>query len=100
MTIGSIGDTGAGGVECGENPCGVLDSIWAGWGHDECLSYLACMNPNDPRVVGLVGSAAAGIGQDVAIGVGATASGLAGNTSIGGWAVLALAVGAVFLLRK
>jgi hypothetical protein len=58
------------------------------------------MNPSDPRVVGLVGSAAAGLGTDVAIGVGSTASGLASNTSLGGWAVLALAIGAVFLLRK
>lgn len=100
MTIGYIGDTGAGGVDCGTNPCTLLDSIWAGWGSDQCLPYLACMNPNDPRIVGMVGSAAAGIGQDVAIGVGATASGLASNTSLGGWAVLALAVGAVLFLRK
>lgn len=100
MTIGHIGDTVAGGAECGANPCTFLDSIYAGWGSEECLPYLACMNPNDPRVVGLVGAAASGIGQDVAIGVGATASGLAGNTSLGGWAVLALAVGAVFFLRK
>jgi hypothetical protein len=99
MTIGYIGDTGAGGVECGENPCSFLDSIYAGWGTDECLPYLACMNPSDPRVVGFVGSAAAGLGQDVAIGVGATASGLAGSMSIGGWIVLA-ALGAVFLLRR
>ncbi len=100
MTIGSIGDTGASGVECGANPCTFLDSVYAGWGSDQCLPYLACMNPNDPRVVGLVGSAAAGIGQDVAIGVGATASGLASNTSLGGFTVLALAIGAIFLFRK
>lgn len=77
MRLEGIGDTGAGGQDCGANPCTFLDSIYAGWGSPSCLPYLACMNPNDPRVVGALQSVTTSVAADVG-----TAAGTIVNTAI------------------
>lgn len=99
MTIGSIGDTGAGGADCGANPCTFLDSIYAGWGSDQCVPYLACMNPNDPRVIGAVGAAATGLATDVGLAAGTGVQSL--TSSMGGLVVLGvLLFAAITAIKK
>lgn len=104
MRITGLGDTGAGGQDCGANPCTWLDAIYAGWGSSECLPYLACMNPNDPRVVGalqsVTTSVATDIGAGVGAGVGAAASNLGTSTNIPGYLILAAVLVGIAVLKK
>ena len=100
MTIGSIGDTGAGGVECGPNPCTFLDSIYAGWGSPDCVPYLACMNPYDPRVIGAAGAAAHGLAVDAGAAVAGGANELASGLNLSGLMLLGLLGLAVYAFKR
>jgi len=100
MNIGGLGDTGSNGQDCGTNPCTFLDSIYAGWGSDQCVPYLQCMNPYDARVIGALGAGAHGVAVDVGSAVAGGANALGQGLDFSGIALAAAAIGIVLFLKK